>query len=649
MTFFTYSESSKENGKRTGIELHTSTAEVVSQNNETPARKSSEASAGEKSRPPVQSEHPLCHAEQSQDFDSIPPDAGRKEITFANQSGVQIPELTEVKAGTEKTEPDSQDTSSKFYENLAFVGKEAIDLDTDIRSDADHRQQELLTKSMELDSAVRGGAAMKQHIMPESSSISDEELVEVEEVERKFVTRESLCPDSDNESDLSIQRTSELLVAAEVKHAGVCWEETSPRQDVKAVVLKRVSNDSSEEDSSLSLGKATIVAHEIVERVIEEAKVKSLHSSPDHGVRTHKSLDKSNIMLAEDAKALAEDIVQNVIEEVRRRLSFQKGPDHTSLRSPVVKHETGSRNGAVVITESTPSPSSDHQVEVRMRTSGSSVDRDKESGSGSDAHYHSCETSDARSPSYSRPVSGEVDFHLFPGHASSLATGSSEYETCATSQGSTNTFASALASQDTSYATARSSLSSQQSSRTCSTLEPDSEPESSGHPGDLSSEASETIIPGDDRDLATPTLHDMEADEDGSHDSLTISDVREPYDLPISEEVIRGAGHEGPFMGHLISGAHSSLTSVTRALALHEDEPPSVSEGTWHSSSVRTAIPGSREESCHQKSDPDDSSVTVGQGIVQQNLVSPISIEGSVASIDLTPGGGSQLSQSSVR
>ena len=222
-------------------------------------------------------------------------------------------------------------------------------------------------------------------------------------------------------------------------------------------------------------------------------------------------------------------------------------------------------------------------------------------------------------------------------------------KTCATSQGSTTTFASALASQDTSYATARSSLSSQQSSRG-STLEPDSEPESSGRPGDLSSEASETIIPGDDRDLATPTIHDLEADEDESHDSLTITDVREPYDLPIPEDVIRGGGHEGPFMGHLISGVQSPrrTAKARQELGFQEDEQTSVSEGTWHSSSVRTAVPVAREES-QRKSDPDCSSTTAGQSAVQQTLVSPLSIEGSIASIDLTSGGGSQLSQSSVR
>ena len=124
-----------------------------------------------------------------------------------------------------------------------------------------------------------------------------------------------------------MEKKSQLLRAAEIRDGGVRWEETcetSRRQDVKAVVLKRASDDSSEEDSSLSVGKATIVAHDIVEKVIEEAKVKSLHASPDHGTKMHKALDESNIMLSEDAKALAQDIVQNVIEEVRRRLSFQE-------------------------------------------------------------------------------------------------------------------------------------------------------------------------------------------------------------------------------------------------------------------------------------------------------------------------------------
>lgn len=565
----------------------------------------------------------------------------------------------------QKGEADSNEEKgrSKFYENLAFVGTEVIDTESDdagIGSGGatdQHEEDRPTGEGIEPDSepAAEGKeTAIKGHIMAQSLSISDEELVEVAEVERKFVTRESVCQDSDDE-DAPVETGRRLHEAAEIRDGGgVHWEETletPARQDVKAVLLKRASDDSSEEDSSLSVGKATIVAHDIVERVIEEAKVRSQHASPEHAAtKTHKAFDESNIMLSEDAKALAQDIVQNVIEEVRRRLSFQESPDHTALQSPVEKHDTGHRSDAVVIScsEYTPSSSSDRHVEVRMRGGRTGVDRDKESGSGSEAQYHSCETSDAKSPSYSRPTSGEVDIHLFPGHTSSLAGGSSEYETCATSQGSTTTFASALASQDTSYATARSSLSSQQSSRG-STLEPDSEPESSGRPGDLSSDASETIIPGDDRDLATPTIHDLEGDEDESHDSLTTTDVCEPYDLPIPEDVIRGGGLEGPFMGHLISGVPSPLRTGKgrQEVGYQEEEPPSISEGTWHSSSVRTAVPGVREEP-QRKSDSD--STTTGQSTVQHSaLVSPLSIEGSIASIDLTSGGGSQLSQSSVR
>lgn len=649
---FIHPDLSKESGRKTEIELLTSAAEVAEkEENE------------ERSRPPVQSEHALCHAEQREVSDSIPHDATRKEITFAMQSCDQIPELTKVDVGMEsKADPDEEKGRSKFYENLAFAGTQVIDSaahDSDDPYNADKRQEErkLSQEGKEAGSLVltKGGTdtAIKGHIMAESSSISDEELVELAEVEKKFVTRESFCRDGDDESGTESPIRKKLQAAIEVRDSDVDWEEiqeTTGRQGIKAVVLKRVSDESPDEDSSLSVGKATIVAHDIVDRVIEEAKVKSLHSTPEHVTKKNRSLDESSILLSEDAKALAQEIVQNVIDEVKRRLSFHESPDHTTLLSLLVKEEGKDKDGAVSIshTEITPSPSSDRQSEVRMRVSRSSVDRDKESGS--EAHYQSCETSDAKSPIYSRPTSSEIDVHLFPGPASSQAGGSSEYETCATSQGSTTTFASALASQDTSYATARSSLCSQQSSRG-STLEPDSEPESSGHPGDLSSEASETIIPGDDRDSATPTIHELEGDEDGSHDSLTITDVREPYDLPIPEEVIRGGGHEGPFMGHLISGAQNPLRTAKarHELAFQEDEQASVSEGTWHSSSVRTAVPISKQDS-QRKSDSECSDTTPGQSsVVQQTLVSPLSIEESIGSIDLTTGGGSQLSQSSVR
>lgn len=540
-----------------------------------------------------------------------------------------------------------------FYENVAFAGAEIIDLESQRMKEEDQskilRKDEKTAAKKEVSLLPSGKddrtSGMKERLQQEkkqqSSSISDEDLIEVAEVERKFVTRGSARKEDSIESDDGGKKEQKRLVhmAVEVEHHDVEWEQIHEQQEKstrKPVTFQKTVSDSSEEDSSsMSVGRATGLAHEIVGQVIEEAKVRSTDSTPKHQSRV---VEPSNA-ITEDARALAQDIVQNVIDEVRRRLSLHDGRHESELRSPTGKQESGNKESEVTIrcADCTPSSSTEPQPEVQLRTHRSTRDPDRDSGSSSDAMFQSC-ASDAKSPQYSRPTSGETDPYLMPGNVSSLAAGSSEYETCATSHGSTATFASALASQDTSYTTARSSIGSQMSSSMGSTLEPDSEPESSDHPGgDVSSEASETMIQDDDRDLVTPI------------DSLT--DVQEPYDLPIPEDVIR-SGHEGPFLGHLMSGmSQVSGAAFGAEFRDRDDDQPSLSEGTWHSSSVKTEVPGGFQGK--RKSESESSSTgNTGQSVVQQTLVSPLSMEGSITSIDLPGGGstaGSLLSQSSVR
>lgn len=619
--FLFRSESSGDPQKEAGIELLTSTIEEVAvEKNQALALKSTEDPGDPVSRPPTQSQHStLASVEPKQALDSIVPHAGRTETTLEERSGEFLPVKTESDA---KTEGTSTDEPTK----LSATGTESGQYLESINKSVPGMEREDEEGSPAHDTKGR---------MTPVSSISDEELVETDFAEEKVFPVRAEAP---LVTKLPVQSLVEFEEDKDKsRESQIRWESSSDTrlyETVRAVVIQSLSADSSEADSSISIGKATDVAHEIVERVIEEAKIKSLQSTPEHQIKRQTSVSSSEP--SQEVKALAQEIVQNVIDEVLRRLSLNDLGD-SKLQQEMSDAKSGTERSAVVIKyTAAASPSSSDHHGVRMRSSRSSAERDKESGSGSEAPYHSCETSDAKSPIYSRPTSGELDVHLFPGQGSSVAGGSSEYETCATSQGSGTTFASALASQDTSYATARSSLSSQQSSRG-STLEPDSEADSSGHPGDLSSEASETIIPGDDRDLATPTIRDVEGDGDESHDSLTITDVQEPYDLPIPEDVIRG--HEGPFMGHLIAAG-----TVRPGLPCLEEEPPSISEGTWHSSSLRTAIPGVKDQ---RRSDSDSSVTTPGHSVVHQTLVSPLSIEGSIASIDLVSG--SQLSQSSVR
>ncbi|XP_077503823.1 uncharacterized protein LOC144114148 isoform X31 [Amblyomma americanum] len=154
------------------------------------------------------------------------------------------------------------------------------------------------------------------------------------------------------------------------------------------------------------------------------------------------------------------------------------------------------------------------------------------SGSETDhSHYYSFElTSDSgKTPGASRPTSSEFDVNILSGQASS------EYETCATSQDGevSGSYATAAASShDTSFATARSSLSGSSRSSAYSV-----DSESSGHLGSMEvSEASETIVASAHEELDS----DIESERSKSV-------LREPYDGEIPESVIRG-GVEHPFL-----------------------------------------------------------------------------------------------------
>jgi hypothetical protein len=139
--------------------------------------------------------------------------------------------------------------------------------------------------------------------------------------------------------------------------------------------------------------------------------------------------------------------------------------------------------------------------------------------------------------------------------------------------------------------------------------------------GEISSEGSETIIPGDDREMRA-SLSDDDYDQNGSVTPVN-DEIKEPFDCDIPESVIR-SGVELPFMSgsnwevieqrdsdvmasssfEIISGdeiesipLQSSSNSHRASLlqsnnSIEESEQPSLSENsmTWHSSSVGTAI-----------------------------------------------------------
>ncbi|XP_055948778.1 ankyrin-1-like isoform X13 [Argiope bruennichi] len=184
------------------------------------------------------------------------------------------------------------------------------------------------------------------------------------------------------------------------------------------------------------------------------------------------------------------------------------------------------------------------KIDSAGESSGKRKEESCSSSGDTESPYYSVETSDSgrtprSTPAASRPCSSEFDINVFSGHGS-------EYETCVTSQEASGeasgSYATAVSSQEISYATACSSFS--HSSRE-SAYSVDSE--SSGHLAsvEVSSEASETLVPSAQEmelefapDLEMPVLDEEPAVDDS---------VREPYDMDIPEAIIRG-GIEMPFM-----------------------------------------------------------------------------------------------------
>ncbi|XP_035232242.1 ankyrin-2-like isoform X2 [Stegodyphus dumicola] len=180
------------------------------------------------------------------------------------------------------------------------------------------------------------------------------------------------------------------------------------------------------------------------------------------------------------------------------------------------------------------------KIESITESAGKRKEESFSSSGETESPYYSVETSDSgrtprSTPAASRPCSSEFEINVFSGHGS-------EYETCVTSQEASGSYATAISSQEISYATACSSFS--HSSRE-SAYSVDSE--SSGHLAsvEVSSEASETLVPSAQEmelefgpDLEMPVLDE----EPANYDSL-----KEPYDMKIPESVIR-SGIELPFM-----------------------------------------------------------------------------------------------------
>ncbi|GBM62126.1 hypothetical protein AVEN_207616-1 [Araneus ventricosus] len=259
---------------------------------------------------------------------------------------------------------------------------------------------------------------------------------------------------------------------------------------------------------------------------------------------------KTGDIMKDDIKIISEDLEQKNSPEDEKLSGLpvdldlepslqQKHSDSTPETSKMSRSDSKSSH----------SKKSDSDAEgSKIDSAGESFGKRKEescSSSGdTESPYYSVETSDSgrtprSTPAASRPCSSEFDINVFSGHGS-------EYETCVTSQEASGeasgSYATAVSSQEISYATACSSFS--HSSRE-SAYSVDSE--SSGHLAsvEVSSEASETLVPSAQEmelefapDLEMPVLDEEPALDDS---------VREPYDMDIPEAVIRG-GVEMPFM-----------------------------------------------------------------------------------------------------
>lgn len=416
---------------------------------------------------------------------------------------------------------------------------------------------------------------------------------EIDSPEMKVNRQDTSSPYEVNRSELTSDREQSTV---EVKTNEFMTKNISLPLESSNIVIQSPESD-------LTPVRATTIAHTIVEKVIEEAKIKSAESTPAHVMKVE-SKDYEQVSTSapslEEAQALAQDIVQNVIEEVKHKFAggdFASDASVASTLSPQQENQQQQQHQQV-------------QLRSQRKKDSVTITRTEASGdgdvTGDEVNYYS----DGRSPAYSRPTSGELDINLFAsgsgGAGSSQGAGSSEYETCVTSQ--STTFKSAVTSQDTSYATARSSLNSQQSSSR-STLIEDSE--SSGHLGEMSSEASETIITDQDRDLNTPMAEDLD------------DEISDPTAFMVS-----------------IHKTHGNM-SIPQTLVLDEPLSPVVSSSMTTAVSSRTADDAA---ATGEKIERKDSSS--GQVSQQQSVTSPG--QGSVASIDLASGA-SLPSYSSVR
>jgi hypothetical protein len=566
-------------------------------------------------------------------------------------------EQSSQKQSFDSPDHDYKSSAESAYENNAFAGQENIDsffsIDSGQRSPYEVVREKFSRSDSDSKSNNKKLETKPKHTFGRSKSEDKDNLRHYQEEKRIEIIDNKLEGKVMKQivSEIFAKELEEEIVNGsperKIIHKVTQVEDLGPKETTELKfeqnISKNIQKTESDDDNYEEIRKeASIIAQTIVGKAKEELARMPLNTNissdisleisdedlVEQGSDDNEDLDKPTIDDLLTSPCIESDEIdgQNVeLTKAQKRISF------TESDTFIIKEESFEDKSAFNVEQSL-SPDDSRKTSSDPRKSSDSGSRsgsqkEKESGSSSESHYHSFDVSDSsKTPVTSRPTSSEFDLTIIPeqqclsGRSGSGSGGyglsASEYETCVTSQ--EGSYATAATSQDTTYCTALTSLDSHTSSRE-STISIESE--SSGHLGEISSEGSETIIPGDDREMRA-SLSDDDYDQNGSVTPVN-DEIKEPFDWDIPESVIR-SGNELPFMSGsnwevieqrdsdamasssfeiissdeiesipLQSGSNSHRASLLQSNnSIEEAEQPSLSENsmTWHSSSVATAI-----------------------------------------------------------
>ncbi|UYV83171.1 hypothetical protein LAZ67_23000053 [Cordylochernes scorpioides] len=410
----------------------------------------------------------------------------------------------------------------------------------------------VLTETVGIEPSSLFGAQEKmEQVMWEASIQQDPSIQEVvreipPHVQTLVEHDEELFKEASKETKIEDKTTQQVITVKDFVSEPT-GEETKISQIITSKTTKTMIKHGSSEISDEDL----IEKGETSPQEFEDKQSLSLLMEPSSSVAISKSSSseetsdrtKTVMELAEDSNIVPSRSFPDyqAIATKSRPMKGQSFDETKKWESKDFKKDTSSSTLSTG-DESKPKKSdSDQSNGSRPKKEDKLTVREVESWSSSgetESNFYSFEGSDSGrtprgTPAASRPTSSEFDVNIFPG--------SSEYDTCVTSQEAS--FVTATTSQEGSYSTACSSLS--RSSRE-SAHSVDSE--SSGNLASLevSSEASETLVPSAQEmelDLG-PEFEEPIPEEEGTP---THAHVKEPYDFEIPESVIR-SGIEIPFM-----------------------------------------------------------------------------------------------------